>query len=425
MIKHSIFTIGAVALCTTLSAITLHETTESAQTQRPLLKAQKQSIVQSEHVVSQARSGYFPHITAQYSTLFNQEYSTVDSSLHSISLSGTQLLFKANGPLFQANIATKGRQRAEHIFRAQTQKVQHDVVHAFLDAWLLQEKEPLIIALEKLSALTNERASLAHDNLHISIHERTLIEAQNAQHTATIDAYPHERRAARATLHTATGTGHSLTHAVLNYTYEVIPSLPTLQACIEKAHNNRPELKEKRVAIEQTQLSARAQRLDYLPSLNLHASYGRTFAGTSSKRGTNANLGITATWNIFDGMQRSHAAQAHDAAALRTRFELHELKNSITQQVSATYHAFKAAYSRLIAAEKMLDAQTGLHAQAEQRFSLGALDSVSRAQQHYEYERAAHAVREAAVAYRKQFETLNWHCGYTISPLLTGTQRHE
>lgn len=412
--------LGCLICITPLYATTLQDATTHARSERPLLKAHSHTIAQSEHLESHAMSAYLPQLSAQYRSLFDQEHSTLNKSIHSLSLSGTQLIYKPNGPQLQSKIAATGTERAQHTFRASSNQVQHDVVHAFLSAWLLQEKEALIDALKGVSDIAVDRAHVAYKNDHINRHEHALTQATSAQQHAEVLAFPHEKRAAFVTLQTLMGTRDALEDSTLSYTEEERVNVPDLDECITQAHRHRPEIKEKQSALKQLELTARSHRLGYLPTVSLQGSYGRVFAGTGSQRGTNASLGITATWSFFDGMQRSYAARAVDASALRTEFELQELKNSITRDVTAAYHALHAALAKRTAAQRAYDAQKGLWEQAQESFELGSLDRISQAQQRHAYEQAAHTLRTEQVNCRKHLETLHLRCGYALSTQTQG-----
>lgn len=189
-------------------------------------------------------------------------------------------------------------------------------------------------------------------------------------------------------------------------------TLRPLQYYLDRAIALRPELKASQVAHQEHTLAARQQRLGYLPRVSMHAGLGKTFAGTTSSRGTDASLSLTASWSFFDGMQRSHAAHAADAAALRTQFEQQELRNTIAQQVRTAYHKIGALQSAENAAHALYEAEQGQWQQDHTALQLGSIDHRAYTKRCLTYQTAAHTWRTTHIDLQKQYETLAYHSGY-------------
>lgn len=382
----------------------------TALTHRPLLKAHEHAIHASKQTESQARGRYLPQLSLSHSTLFDREHSTLNTSTHTISLNGSQLIFSPNGPQLQTKIAAMSTSQAYHRFEAGTNKVRHETVHAFLDAWLLQEKQPLINALAQKSERQLDRSTATTQLDQTSQHDLAKASAENAHHTVTLDSYDHACNTATARLISSMGID-SLS-PVLHYQAEPVPVLDKLDEYIATALTHRPELKEQHAVIEQHRLTARSHRLSYLPSFHVSGGVGQTFAGSEAKYGTNAHVSLTAKWEFFDGMQKKHAAHAADAHALRAELEQHELRLHIRREVTVAFEAVHTAAAQVRAADHTFQLGHGKWERDRTMFELGALSSASYHEQHHAYEQAAHELRSAQVSLRKKVETLAFQCGY-------------
>lgn len=382
----------------------------TALTHRPLLKAHEHIIHASKQHESQARGAYLPQLSLSHTTFFDREHSTLNTSTHTISLNGSQLIFSPNGPQLQAKIAATGTTQAYHRFEASNNQVRHDTVHAFLDAWLLQEKQPLIDALAKKSesALHRTVATTALDQTNQ--HDLAKVNAENAQQTVILESYDHACTTATARLISSMGID-SLS-PVLHYQAEPVPALDELDEYITHALTHRPELKEQSAVIEHHRLTARSHRLSYLPSFHVSGGVGQTFAGSETKQGTNAHVSLSARWEFFDGMQKKHAAHAADAHALRAELEEHELRLRIRHEVTAAFEAVNTAASQVRATDHIFQLEHGKWERDHHLFELGSLPRASYEEQHHAYQKAAHDLRSAQVDLRKKVETLAFHCGY-------------
>ena len=393
------------------NALDISGVTNSIDHQRPLLKAQAQTITHAQHLERKASAAYLPQLSTSHVSSFSQEHSTIDKSTHTLSLTGKQLIFSPNGPQLQRKIAATATQQAQHAFTATSNQAHHDGVHAFLDAWLLQEKKDVIDLLSHYSDHLNAQVNAQHVSGGMSTPDALAQHATITQNQATITAYYHEQSAARAQLRRAMGSHHYSDSTPLHFTPQSSTNLLPLSEYIAMAYAYRPELKQKTAALEQHRLNARSHRLSYLPSVHLHGSVGRTFSGTGPDRGTDANVGISASWQFFDGMQQRYAAQASDANLLRTQFEHQELRNKITQEVTTTYHTMHASLAAIRAAHAQSRAQQQLAQRERTAHHLGMLNNIDHAKQAYTAARARHELLAQQVALRKHQETLFLYCG--------------
>lgn len=401
-----------LAVATPLSSLHLPTAHHTAAQQRPLLKAHEQTINARKAAESAAFAGYLPQLGATNSSVFEAEKG-VDTTVHTIKLSGSQLIFDMAGPLAKASIAKQATKHAQHTYRAATHATQEAVTTAFLDAWLAQEKEAYITVLTKASQRIVARAHAAHRLQATNTHTHAGALSLDAKQQAAVASYPHEiqrtRRALYSLLH------QSDDQATLHYAPLQPAPLQAERYYQELAQQHRPELKANQATEEQYALQRSASNAQYLPKISVTGSLSKTYGGNTSLRGTDSLIGLHATWSFFDGLTNYHQAHEAEANRLRTTFERQELYNTITRQVSTAYHLLQEKMHELEAANAAFDEQAGRWVRAQHKYRLSALRNDAFLAQQVTYEAAAHALRAAQVAVRKQEETLAYHCGYPAS----------
>ncbi len=145
-----------------------------------------------------------------------------------------------------------------------------------------------------------------------------------------------------------------------------------LQNLIEIALQNRPELKEINIRLEQTKDAERLARASFLPSIG---AFGDYFVADDSipwdKENSSWTFGFRATLNLFSGGVKFKELEKAKLAKLRVKELQEEAKKGIAFEVSRAYYNFVAAEKRIELAEAALkSAQESLRI-VEKRFRNG------------------------------------------------------
>lgn len=390
-------------------ALDLETAQYTAQNKRPLLKSYEQSIQSRKVTERQALAPLLPQLSASH-TSTAETLQRVDTAGHTVTLSGSQLLFDAAGPLAQRTIAAHDTARARYAYYAASQANQEEVTHAFLDAWLMQEKKHLIAALDIVAQEEMQSAQTAYRLEKINVRSYKQACSLYESRQSIIHTYAHEEAKTRTILNNLVNHPVELHHLA----FTPLPAKPLQPETHyqELAQQNRPELKEKKEEIQQHAFQAGVHRSGYLPSVSISGSLSKTYGGTAALRGTDALISVRASWAFFDGLSHHYKAQGAEAERLRSEFALAEQRNHINTQVNTAYHTLQANIQALLAAQTKHDEMTTSWRQTEDEWRLGVINQLEYATEKYLYEEAAHAVRTAQVTVRKNEETLAYRCGY-------------
>jgi outer membrane protein TolC len=416
-------TIIFLLLSTPLCALQLHDAHDTALSQRPLLKAHEQTITANKAAESAAFAGYLPQLSATNTSLFEAEKG-VDTTVHTIKLTGSQLIFDLAGPLAQSAIAKQATKQAQHTYRAATHATQEAVTHAFLDAWLIQEKQSYIETLSRVAQRSIATANHAHSLQATSTHTHAKALSLDAKQQAAVNAYDHELTRTRQQLYSLLDKTDD--NAILQYSPLTPGALQNEDHYQELARAHRPELQANKAQQAQHDLQRRASTAQYLPKVSLTGSVSKAYSGNTSLRGTDSLVGLHATWSFFDGGTNYHRAREAEARRLRTQFELHELHNRIAREVSTAYHQLQEQLHTLNAATAAFDEHAGTWRRAQQQHRLQAISDTALLKEWLAYETAAHELRISQTAVRKLEETLAYRCGYPGTwPATTLTTRES
>jgi outer membrane protein TolC len=402
------------------AALTLDRARIQGLAEKPSLKASAQNIAVSEYNESHEYSKLLPQLTVSHASFLSKELS-LDATQHTITLQGSQLIFNAAGPQLQGRIAALSTQQATYQHKVQCNELRYALATQFLQTFLLQEKNTLMIALQKYTLIyactTQRQYAQGISNILASLAAQTTI----AENNAAITEYNNAKKSSQSLLAHLMGTSKSsrLSRTKLSFSLtKPIPPLQSVSYYIECALQHRPELQEKKVSRDQYALIARSHRLSYLPTISTQAALSKTFAGALTEQGATTSLGLTLQWNFFDGFQRVHAAHAADAQKLRTSFEQQELQSLITHQITQTHATITALQRTLKAAQAGHKEQLIRVKNVQLMLSLGTLSPVDYAKQIVTYCESAHAVKTKIIALHTQWQTLAYYCGYPPTGVL-------
>lgn len=117
--------------------------------------------------------------------------------------------------------------------------------------------------------------------------------------------------------------------SLLNRTFEDLPissndsfELSIVSVNLEKIAEQNPEILQQKYSEEIALLQASQARLDFLPEVNLKASYGRiTPEYENPTKGNESQLFLVLTWDLFTGFSKYHNLQAATSSSSSRTFE--------------------------------------------------------------------------------------------------------
>ncbi len=321
---------------------TLTDIRKLAEAQNPDLKAAKATQAGASGVVLQAVSGYLPHIdvggTAEQTSLPSPSAGLSDQL--GTSLPYTHLMARIHQVVFDfgRTLNTIGAARGA------SQSAEEDTV-AVHDAVMLAAQQAFYNALgaEKLVAVaqqgvvqfqetarrigifvrtgTRPTFDLTQANVKVSQAKLALVEAINTRDVADV------------TLLNIIGMPKEVTFQLLEETTaEDIPlDRLNLNTLTEKAIQARPEIKRSEFSIESARMREHSVAKEYLPMLGFEGWYGQYYPNYPSSIANAYGLGLTLTWNLFDGMETTGRLQE---TAARVEYEIAGLEKARERVVS-------------------------------------------------------------------------------------------
>lgn len=121
-----------------------------------------------------------------------------------------------------------------------------------------------------------------------------------------------------------------------------------LSACLAKAKENRKDLRQAELAVEEAEKAIKIAKAGFLPSVNLTASVGWDDRVLPDDKHYNYTAGVTANWNVFDNQVTK--ATVKGAEATRDEAELTLLKKAddIDLEVRQAYLNMREAEKRFV-----------------------------------------------------------------------------
>jgi outer membrane protein len=145
----------------------------------------------------------------------------------------------------------------------------------------------------------------------------------------------------------------------------------SVDALIAAALEGRPDLAAARSEAEAARAGIERARAELLPSLNLGATAGRTYATTIPDGANSYNLSLGLALPLFNGYSRQYDLRAaeFDADAAAARSEL--LRQQVVYQVFSAYYALQTATRRVRTAEDLLASAAESNEVALARYKAG------------------------------------------------------
>ena len=193
------------------------------------------------------------------------------------------------------------------------------------------------------------RLDVLQAEVDVSQSENLLIQAENTRDTAL------------AMLNTLLGMPAT---AQVDYQGELrhVPFTRGLEACLEAAYAQRPDLYIAGKAMEIAVKDQKIVQSDYYPQVDAYyniSNYGNTFdlqrSGGNNGRGARWEVGAQATWNVFSWGTTYYADQQAGFNVTRLRYEESNLKLSAGYDVKSKLLALLEAEKRIAVAEKGLE----------------------------------------------------------------------
>lgn len=363
--------------------LTLSRAIEIALSNNPLLKGADASVEASRANVSAGLSAFFPSLNFYESLertnnppmvfthkLAQERFTSADFGIDTLNnpnpITNWQSRFVFTQPIFNQGREITGyrlskvQEQISNIEKSKIrQEVSFQVEKAYYQVILAQDSLKVLNAYVDTAkamhelAIKREKAGFVLKSDALSA-EVNLVSAERERLRAEGDV-----RIAIAALNKAMGVSqdHEWEIAAPN-SYEGLLS-KDIEAWIEIARKNRPEILASKKMVEAARLKTREARLQFLPSLNLQGVYesnARDFAGSD---GDSWSLMAVMSFNFFNGFGDRARLAAASAEERRAAYQEADIDAQAELEV-------RQAYFNLMTAKKQLEVVSKAVAQAEE-----------------------------------------------------------
>lgn len=382
-----------------------------------------QLIARAEHqVVRERRADELPNLTGALTAVGANDGSRISSG----SLTASRLLVHAGMGVQLSQLVTDfGRTQnlvASETFhekarQADAEASRQEIVLAadqvFFSA--VEAQATLKIADETVSArqaLTDQVSALTSSKLKSDL-DLSFAQVNRSQaKLLQLDA-KNSLDAAMAALSAVLGYERQMNFQLVN-DIDALPALPTnVDALIEQAIQNRPDLQSLRFEDEAARMFSKAQHEQLLPTINALGTVGKTPIGSSEYFTTNwyGAVGGNVSIPIFNGFrftaQASEATLQAQAAGEQTR----ALREQVARDVRTAWLNANTALQRVTVSEELLkEADTALDL-AKTRYDLGLSSIVELSQAELQQTEAAIGNANARSQYEFAIATITFQTG--------------
>jgi outer membrane protein len=209
--------------------------------------------------------------------------------------------------------------------------------------------------------------------------------AETAQAAFDKESADGDEKIARVTLTESVGADPSPDVAIDSQRSAPLPEKLTMsiEALIDRAMENRPELMAQTLRIGSAEARMRAARAEYKPYFGLSGSAGQTSLwptadygqlGPASEPTWSVSLGVR--WRIFDGGVRKNELLLAESEHREAQDELTEIHDQTTREVWTAYIAFRTAVRKHDAAVALLDAANSSYSASLDAYKFGVKNLV-------------------------------------------------
>lgn len=332
-----------------ISALTLHETPTMTFKMAPLYTPMQAPVATKEHIEAQLLLTY---------PLFSGF--AIRSSIDNARLSHEKISLQAADA--KRNLYAEATRLYSSIAAADA------IINAQKEA-----KKAIDDSYEKAKGLY-EQGLLAPSGLYAIEAKRYEIDAELSQT---------QSQKSQALNHLSHLSGATVTDAAIPLISLTIPARDEL---LLSALTQREDILSLARALDITQSDVALARSRYYPTVALAGALkrqGNTLAlnGDGFTNGDKSYAGLSASWNLFNGMSDTHTLQAAEAAKLASQITLEEYKRRVKNEIDNAYLELEAVQKRLFSAKMQVKAAEEYAKLTQGRFDnqIASADELSRA----------------------------------------------
>jgi outer membrane protein len=129
--------------------------------------------------------------------------------------------------------------------------------------------------------------------------------------------------------------------------FQHVPVHQTMDQCVTFAKEHRPDVKKYRLSIGESEKNVEVVRADQKPSVSLTAATGWGSSILPKEDNRDMYVGITTSWNLFDGQITKSKIKKAQSAVAAAHLELESQEDSVEVSVKEYYLGLKEAEKRM------------------------------------------------------------------------------
>jgi outer membrane protein len=277
--------------------------------------------------------------------------------------------------------ATAERLAAGANFIRTNQEVAYGVASAYYRLITAQERLQATQETLKTAQTTQDAAEAQLNNGRSTLPDVLNTRAETSQAVFDRESADGDEKLSRVLLTEVVGVEPSPNVRVEAPKDSLLPQTLTLSidALIERAMSNRPDLLAQIAEIRAADDAVRAARAEYKPKVGLSADVAQTFLWPSAfppgvlgyANQTTWSMAVALEWRIFDGGARAKGVEAAESRRREAKDELTDKRDQATREVWSSYILFRTAVQKEQAAVALLEAANASYSASLEAYQYG------------------------------------------------------
>lgn len=290
------------------------------------------------------------------------------------------LLFDFGKREAKVDAATAEKLAAGANFIRANQEVAFGVATAYYKLQTAQERLTATQETLKTAQTTQDAAEAQLNNGRSTLPDVLNARAETSQAVFDNESADGDQKIARVALTEAIGAEPSPNIIIDRQDKTSLPQAltMTIEALIDRAVQDRPDLAAQAAEIRAADQEARAAKAEYLPRIALSATGAQTSIWPTSDYGQLGNaseptwsVGLGIEWRLFDGGARKNELAIAQSKGRAARDEMREKQDQATREVWTAYIGFRTAMRKQQAAEALLESANASYSASLDAYKYG------------------------------------------------------
>lgn len=198
---------------------------------------------------------------------------------------------------------------------------------------------------------------------------------------------------------------------------EVKNDFPSFSEMMDYALENRPDLKAARQAVEMAEMSVKTAQAAWYPTIGAFGSYGydRTHSAHFNKHyDRSINFGLSASWNLFDGLNTQATINQAKADLIVAQKNLEQQENAVEAEIRQNRLVLESSWEVLEKENSLLEVATQIRDLVKEEYDGGTatITRVNEAETNLNDTKLARS--NAWITVLNAIETLSSAVGYNL-----------